>query len=122
MATVAAPVANELLIVGMLSQICRMIIHTAKVMSPSVLLLVQLPVYPVLFSREVSQGLEGQVLGSDQTLDVSESAGGTFRAEAQNVVHANFLIHVFWSVVELTEISAYFTETSLVVGADLQLF
>lgn len=121
MATAAAPVAYELLVVGMLSQISMMIIHTAKE-SPSALLLVQLTVYPVLFSREVSQSLEGQILGSDQTLDVSKSAGGTFRAEAQNVVHANFLIQVFWSVVELTEISAYFAETSLVVGADLQLF
>ena len=121
MATVATPVAYELLGVGMLSQISIMIIRTAKV-SPRVLLLVELPVYPVLFSREVSQGLEGQILGSDQTLDVSESAGGSFRAEAQNVVHANFLMEIFWSVVELTKISAYLTETSLVVWTDLQIF
>ena len=121
MATVAAPVAYKLLVVGMLSQISMMIIHTAKV-SPSIKLLVQLPVYPVLFSREVSQRVEGQILRSDQTLDVSESAGRTFGAEAQNVVHANFLMDIFWFVVELTEISAYFTETSLVVWTDLQIF
>ena len=121
MATVAAPVAYELLVVSILSWIAEISIVIIHI-SPNVLHLVQLPVHPIFFCREISQGLEGEIQWSDKTLNVSESAGRTFWAETQNVVHANFLMDIFWSVIELTEISTYLTETSLVIGTEVHLF